>query len=55
MKGVKSVRSPYEWGNLRISQYTQSFNICWVRSQWTAVSSHLELEDDNKNMVRVYG
>ncbi|MFW9260546.1 hypothetical protein [Nostoc sp. CALU 546] len=26
-----------------------------VRSQWTAVSSHLELEDENKNMVRIYG
>ncbi|MEH2269147.1 MAG: hypothetical protein V7K68_12050 [Nostoc sp.] len=26
-----------------------------VRSQWTGISSHLELEDDNKNMVRVYG
>lgn len=25
-----------------------------MRSQWTAVSSHLELEYENKNMVIIY-
>ncbi|MEH1936733.1 MAG: hypothetical protein V7L14_24130 [Nostoc sp.] len=49
------MRSPYHWDIFGTIPYTKSIVFSLMRSQWTAVSSHLELEDDNKNMVRVYG